>query len=147
MSLPVPPCDPPIGEATGARFRGVLHGYDSSTTRAPFAYGLIRGEDGEMYFFARAHLERGVIAELLQPGSPLEFSSHEFQSASGAIRWALAVRKAGRQSSRLEARRSRSPKRPARSRRWVSLLDRVSPQVVVQVRGHKRNPKAPAISH
>ncbi|CAK9062965.1 unnamed protein product [Durusdinium trenchii] len=150
QDLPLPPGDPPasLGETAGlSRLRGTLFGYDSSTTRAPFAYGLIRADDGELHFFARAHLERGVIAELLQPGAPLEFFS---QKSEPDIHWAFGVRKpnvmgigwarrrseASGQTSKIAKTikmpqsKSRSPKRTLR-RRWVSLLDYVVADDVV----------------
>lgn len=37
------------------------------------------GEDGVQHFFVRAHLERGVIAELLRPGDRLEFFAQKAQ--------------------------------------------------------------------
>lgn len=131
LQLPLPPGDPPTSEQLTAqseagRSRGTLYGYDSSTTRAPFAYGLIRGESNELHFFVRAHLERGVIAELLPVGAPLEFFSQKFEP--GDVRWAYGIRKVpskGSLGSRWPKRRSRSPKR-ALQRRWVSLADGVS---------------------
>eukprot|EP00434_Breviolum_minutum_P026610 symbB.v1.2.023520.t1/scaffold2155.1/size87741/1 len=138
QDLPLPPGDPPTSFETPSddmvRSRGTLHGYDSSTTRAPFAYGLIRGEDNEFHFFVRAHLERGVIAELLQPGAPLEFFSQKFEP--GDVRWAYGVRKVpSKLGSRWAARKTfpaarTSPERP-KKRRWVTLLDGISNEVQV----------------
>eukprot|EP00435_Cladocopium_sp_Y103_P016297 s3107_g4.t1 len=142
QELPLPPGDPPSLEQLTAlagevvRSRGTLYGYDSSTTRAPFAYGLIRGESNELHFFVRAHLERGVIAELLPVGAPLEFFSQKFEP--GDVRWAYGIRKVpskGSLGSRLEKkRRSRSPRRTLQ-RRWVSLADGVSEEVEVDEEG------------
>ncbi|CAE7658868.1 unnamed protein product, partial [Symbiodinium sp. CCMP2592] len=50
------------------------------------------GPDQQEHFFARTHLQRGVIAELLSLGTAVEFFAHK-PGSGGGVSWAYAVRK------------------------------------------------------
>ncbi|CAE8597277.1 unnamed protein product [Polarella glacialis] len=100
--FPVPPSEPPAlpppepQDAAREKLRGKLASYDASYARVPFAYGLIEDLEGRLHFFARAHLERGVVAELLSDGDALEFYAHEVSSPNAStemLSWAYSVQK------------------------------------------------------
>ena len=53
------------GQATPELHSGTLVSYDSSCSRVPYAYGVVGDASGGKHLFARSHLGRGVVAELL----------------------------------------------------------------------------------
>lgn len=113
----LPPTEPPEAPQNGdmaAEVSGTLVAYDGSCSRVPYAFGVVQDAAGVRHFFGRVHLGRGVVAEALRPGQPLEFRVLAGLRAS----WAYSIRKP------LGGRRARETEGhgPRWGRRWGCAL-------------------------
>lgn len=84
----------PAEEAVSA----ALSSYDGSCSRVPYCYGLLTSSDGSTYFFARAHLIKGMMASSLKLGELLHFNVFDVANilCSGSTAWAFDVRRVPR---------------------------------------------------
>eukprot|EP00439_Symbiodinium_sp_Y106_P021920 s427_g2.t1 len=159
--LPAPPCEPPPAPAAedgGTRLAGTFQGFDASLNRVPFAYGLIRGPDQQEHFFARTHLQRGVIAELLSLGTALEFFAHK-PGSGGGVSWAYAVRKPQSEAKPFAFRRilagppgastriSGLPEAIGRQNGKALSLEVAQPPIDLSRSPRRSDPPAPSPSH
>lgn len=104
VRLEVPPGNPPAvpnGDATKQAVHPLVSGklvvWDASCTNVPYAYGVAEDSTEGRHFFSRAHLDRGVVPEVLNIGDTLEFhilhTRETSFNGSASPSWAYNIRR------------------------------------------------------